>query len=152
MNCDWYQEQISALIDRELADEQSADVFSHLGECAACRTFLQGTQRIQSHIAHAPLQTLSYSLDARIRTIPLRQGWREAVHSIRTGASWWKQRLAIPVPAFGVLVLMLLASITMAITLLRGPQQSEPTPAMYIMSLSPIEVRPLSPESSTRVQ
>ena len=153
MNWESYQEQISALIDRELDDERSAAVFAHLGECASCRAFLHDIQRIHLNLSGEPLPTVSHALDARVRTIPLRHGWRELLHSIRTGGEWWKRRLAIPVPAFGALVLMLLASLAMAVTLFRGPQaQMEPTPTMYIMSLSPIEVHPLSTEPSSRVR
>jgi predicted anti-sigma-YlaC factor YlaD len=153
MNCNWYQEQISMLIDRELDDEHATDVFHHLGRCADCRAFLQGTQRIQVHMAHIPLPPVPLSLDARVRTIPLKQGWRAALLSFQTGVSWWKRRLAIPVPAFGALMLMLLASLAVMIGLLGKPQvQAEPAPTTYIMSLSPIEVHPLSPESSSRIQ
>jgi predicted anti-sigma-YlaC factor YlaD len=153
MNCESYQEHISALIDHELDDERSADLFTHLGKCTDCRVFFMDVQRIQRHIAETPLPAVSPALDARVRTIRLKHGWQNLLHSVRTGAGWWQRRLQIPVPAFGMLVLMVLASIAVAITLLRQPAPYTPEKAtVYIMSLSPIEVRPTSPEPSSHIQ
>ena len=50
MTCEEYQFQISQYVDRELADREAGVLFAHLGECAACRSFLQSVLQLRSSI------------------------------------------------------------------------------------------------------
>jgi anti-sigma factor RsiW len=54
-----YQEQISQLIDNELAENDSPKLFSHLSECTECREFLQETFQLRSKltVSHPPVPT-----------------------------------------------------------------------------------------------
>ena len=154
MNCEGYQEQISALIDEELSDEQSAEVFAHLGICPSCRTFLATTHSIRNAMAGETVQVPS-SLDARLRTIARTDRWRELALSVRHGAAWWKRRLDIPVPAFALLLIMLLTSVVMILGLLRTTSPGFDTKSpnvVYIMSLSPIEVSAERVTQPARIQ
>jgi anti-sigma factor RsiW len=155
MNCEWYEEQISAFVDHEIDDQQGAAVFMHLGTCSSCRIFLASLQKIRSTIP-VTLEEVPASLDARVRAIPGRELKKGDLASIvQRTAAWWKHRLAIPAPAFAVLILMLLMSAAMIFELLRTPHSytdTQSSPVVYIMSLSPIEVQAQRIDESPRVQ
>jgi anti-sigma factor RsiW len=144
MNCEWFEEHISALVDHEIDDQQASAVFAHLGTCPSCRTFLAALQKIRLAMP-ATIEVVPASLDARIHAIPGEQQTKaESASIVQRITAWWKHRLAIPAPAFALLILMLLMSAAMIVGLLR----SSPTHAdmqsssvVYIMSLSPIEIQ-----------
>jgi predicted anti-sigma-YlaC factor YlaD len=48
MSCEYYQKNISKLLDDELPENESAELFNHLGSCGICREFFRKTIRIQS--------------------------------------------------------------------------------------------------------
>jgi anti-sigma factor RsiW len=50
MICTEREEQISALIDGELADPQASSLFTHLGQCAGCRRFLRNTLLLRERL------------------------------------------------------------------------------------------------------
>jgi predicted anti-sigma-YlaC factor YlaD len=47
VNCDNYSEQVSLLVDADLASNLHADLFAHLGHCAECRTLLDTALRLR---------------------------------------------------------------------------------------------------------
>jgi anti-sigma factor RsiW len=49
MNCDW-AEKVSALIDGELAAEETRAVAEHMGTCAACRDAAQSFRALRREI------------------------------------------------------------------------------------------------------
>jgi|WetSurMetagenome_2_1015567.scaffolds.fasta_scaffold189458_2 anti-sigma factor RsiW len=142
MNCEWYEEQISALIDHEVDDAQSAEIFSHLGTCPSCRSFLASTQRLRTILAnHA--DTVPATLDARIRSISRMKVFGGVASILHRRMAWWKHQVAIPAPAFALLLLMLLMSAASVFGLLRKSSlhsEAQTPSVVYIMSLSPIEV------------
>ncbi len=48
MSCELYELKISKLLDIELTENESAELFNHMGSCGNCREFLRKTIRIQS--------------------------------------------------------------------------------------------------------
>lgn len=46
--CEEYQEKISAYIDNELADAETAKLFYHLGECTECRDMLKSMLQLRT--------------------------------------------------------------------------------------------------------
>jgi hypothetical protein len=48
MNCDFYQQRVSAFMDDELNDNGASELFAHLGSCTACREFLRTTMQIDA--------------------------------------------------------------------------------------------------------
>jgi predicted anti-sigma-YlaC factor YlaD len=48
MSCEYYQLNISKLLDNELTENESAELFNHMGSCGACREFFRKTIQIQS--------------------------------------------------------------------------------------------------------
>lgn len=50
MTCDEYQEQASQYIDGEMRDEDAGELFTHLGACVDCRSFLRVSLELRSKI------------------------------------------------------------------------------------------------------
>jgi hypothetical protein len=69
MDCNEYIEQISALVDNELSDEEEAAVLSHIGECPVCssayRTFCE-IARCLPKMSVAPPDNLKDSIMQKI--------------------------------------------------------------------------------------
>ena len=51
MNCEKYQELISAFIDGELTAEESINLQNHLDQCPACRRLMEEVKELHSLIA-----------------------------------------------------------------------------------------------------
>jgi predicted anti-sigma-YlaC factor YlaD len=95
MNCEYCQEQISQFVDGELSPKEEADVFSHLGICEQCRTFLKDVISLRNSLAHTKETAVPASLDQRVLTRPFPRGkglagisilqrYRNAQYSFRT--------------------------------------------------------------------
>lgn len=97
MDCE-FLERVSLLIDGEISGEESEQVREHITGCAVCRQaeqeFLHVRQQIRSYKSKAD----SYSAGRALREI--------------TGGKiirWWEKKIALPAPAFALMVLVMLA-------------------------------------------
>jgi anti-sigma factor RsiW len=66
MNCEQVREQISQFIDGELPSTAEADLFTHLGACEHCRSFLKEVLSLRNTLALTPQITVPASLDRRV--------------------------------------------------------------------------------------
>lgn len=92
MNCEIYQEHISELIDNELSDDHDTNMYRHLAECPACRSFLQSALQLKE----------------AVHTIPLSEPETKREEG-RT--RWIRKHVRIPLPAAALYVLLLLGGI-----------------------------------------
>lgn len=67
MTHDDHQEQISELIDGELATQSQSALFGHLSNCSECRTFLNSTLALRSKLATMS-DPIPLSLDVRMQS------------------------------------------------------------------------------------
>ena len=97
MDCE-FLERVSLLIDGEIGGEESELVREHITGCAVCRQaeqeFLHVRQQIRSYKSKAD----SYSASRALREITGRKAIR-----------WWEKKIALPAPAFVLMVLVMLA-------------------------------------------
>jgi anti-sigma factor RsiW len=104
MDCK-FTEQVSLLIDGELSADEARQIESHLTGCAICQRareeFLLMRQEIQ---AYRP------QLDLSVR--------RQALESLLQGnrPPFWRRKIALPVPAFALLLLAFVAFAVWAIS------------------------------------
>ncbi len=139
MTCNEYQELISQLVDDELDDGQSSELFLHTGRCAECRAFLRSTLRLRNEIASQALATpLSFErVDAHVR-IRLRRT-RMQHRPFRT---LFVRRISVPIPVAAALgILLIIGSILLASL---STREHDPQ-VVYIMGLPTIEVQELYP-------
>lgn len=115
MDCE-FLERVSLLIDGEMSREESEQVREHIAACAVCRLaeqeFLLVRQQIRSY-GSAPD---SYGAAQAFREIT-----REKA------ASWWGRKIALPAPAFALMVLLVLTSLAWSLIrpAAREPQRNE---------------------------
>ena len=55
MKCEEYEEQISELLDQELDDGRSRNLFAHLSGCEACRGFFDSVQKLRETLRDSAL-------------------------------------------------------------------------------------------------
>jgi predicted anti-sigma-YlaC factor YlaD len=96
MDCE-FLERVSLLIDREMSREESERVREHIAACAVCsraeQEFLLVRQQIRSY-----------------RSAPGAYNRARALREITD--RWWKKKIALPVPAFAMAVVLMLALVT----------------------------------------
>ncbi len=97
MDCE-FLEGVSLLIDGEMSGEEAEQVREHIKGCVVCRQaeqeFLHVRQQIRSYKSKAD----SYSAGRALREITVRKSTR-----------WWEKKIALPAPAFALMVLVMLA-------------------------------------------
>jgi anti-sigma factor RsiW len=120
MSCN-LTEKVSLLIDGELAQDEAEQIKRHIAACSICsranEDFLSLRQQIKAY-----------------EFAPDREARRQALARILASEpiSLWKKKLALPVPIFALVVLMMMAFAGWAIFLRVAPQ---PTPA----SIRPVD-------------
>lgn len=65
--CAPYQPDLSALLDRELAEPRAAELRAHLEDCAGCRERLAALGRVDAALRAAPMPEVSEALQRRLR-------------------------------------------------------------------------------------
>lgn len=71
-NCEYYEEQIGALLDGELAADGEAELRAHLKECENCRCFYEALCAVSGLEETLPEPPESFTADvmARLHTVP----------------------------------------------------------------------------------
>lgn len=150
--CERHEENISAFIDRELADDIAAELFAHLGSCPRCRRTFTTLATLHERIAMLPDPAVPHALDRRMRSMDAPPVARiaRAGSDLRT---LWRRRLAIPAPALAIALLAVMATILLSVLLLR-PQPAPPAQqqVMYIMSMPAVEVEGVRDRPDQRMQ
>jgi anti-sigma factor RsiW len=142
MTCETYEEQISAMIDHELKDEETGMLFAHLSACRSCRHSLQSVLDLRSDFSEQTPPMAPKELDERIlkRT-------RLAQHASKDRRAipfrLWAGRISMPVPVAAVILVFLIAS-SMMVSSMTKQKQMPPegrVEAVYITTLPAVEVQ-----------
>jgi anti-sigma factor RsiW len=142
MTCETYEEQISALIDHELKDEETGMLFAHLSTCRNCRHSLQFGLDLRSDLAEEISPMAPKELDEKI----LKQT-RLAHRSSRDRGAipfrLWTGRISMPVPVAAVILVFLIAGSLMVSSMTKqSPMPPEGrVEAVYITTLPAVEVQ-----------
>jgi anti-sigma factor RsiW len=97
MDCQ-FTEQLSLLIDGELNDDEARQVRGHLSACAIC-------QRAQEDFLLFRRKIQEYQPESDVNT--QRQAMAQMLQTVRT--PFWRKQIALPVPAFALLILAFVA-------------------------------------------
>lgn len=154
MTCSVYQELASQFIDGELTDNQSGELFSHLGNCSRCRQFMHSALQVRATIMHSPAFPFPPTLDERVSRIRIRRSPARVPFRVKV-KGFWKQRLAVPVPAFLSAGVMLLVAVAISIiTLTKVPRESQDamSKTMYLVTLPAVEVQGTYPVNENKVR
>src|SRR3982751_618512 len=97
MSCD-YTEKVSMLIDGELSAQEAAEIKKHVSGCMICR---------RAHADFLGLRNEIKSYPHELDLIARRRALARILDSKRPPI--WKRRIALPAPAFALLLLALAA-------------------------------------------
>ncbi len=120
--CEEFQELVSAYVDGELGDEETADVFFHLGSCRECRAFMTSVLHLQSFLqANEPPAVRS----APAPKVPI-----------------WKRTVGISFPAAAAVVLTILSGTLFIVreSNMPAPVDTAQTEYVYVTSLPEVDV------------
>jgi anti-sigma factor RsiW len=109
MTHDQYQEQISRLIDHDLREEDSSQLFTHMASCRECREFLNSSLRLRSGLAANSLATPS-NLD---RTMQQRF-ISPVAPKPRNSQSLWRRQVTMRFPVVAFLLCLIAAGAVLA--------------------------------------
>ncbi len=134
MNCEEYQPQVSKLLDNALEKGATADLFSHLGECDACRVFFGTSMRLRQAMQSAPPMQVPESVDGEVLGFAAsRPGDVSSVALPAVGLRNHTTPISIRTVALAVLVLVIgcmMFSTTLSVDtrgMSAGPMPSQPS-------------------------
>lgn len=138
MNCDVYEEQLSALMDNELGDEQAKSLFGHLNTCEACRGAFRSAQDLRSSLREQVPPMAPAELDQKIMSlIPHTKryiGDRKAARIVG-----WRRRVSLPLPVAAIVAILLVLG-SAALSYRLSETQKTQTQTIYITTLPAVEV------------
>lgn len=142
MKCDEYQEQVSALIDNELADKESELLFTHLSECAACRATLRSELELRATLREDVPPLAPRELDERVLSNVSRAERKPKAPRMMRRAVW-QRTVSMPWPiAAAIAALFLIGGL--AVTSIWSPFDKLPAEpqvrVVYVTTLPTVEV------------
>ncbi|MCX6143362.1 MAG: zf-HC2 domain-containing protein [Ignavibacteriales bacterium] len=134
MTCETYEEQISALIDHELKDEETEVLFAHLSTCRRCRHSLQSVLDLRSDFGEQVPPMAPKELDEKVLQSETRPKLYAGDRKPMT-LQVWKRRISIPMPVAAAMAIVLVAGTIVLTSLWTSPQ------TIYVTTLPTVEVR-----------
>lgn len=134
MTCDMYEEQVSALIDNELNEEDAELLFRHLSACPSCRRSLRTVLDLRSDLKEQEPPLASTELDEKV--LRRTAGEKRYVGNRKPMAMRvWKRRISIPMPVAAAITIVLIVG-SVALSSLWTKTQT-----IYITTLPMVEVK-----------
>jgi len=141
MKCDEYQEQLSALIDNELADGEVEGLFLHMSGCVACRAALRSQLELRSCLKEDLPPQAPKELDEKVLSTVSRAEAQLDARRVISRAVWQRQ-VSMPWPlAAAIAGLFLIGGL--AVTSVWSPFSRTPEPQVrivYVTALPTVEV------------
>jgi anti-sigma factor RsiW len=154
MKCDEYEEQVSALIDNELADQESEQLFAHLGECAMCRATVRSTLELRANLKEDVPLLAPKELDARLLTaLPSRR--QVEPDRVAIPGKIWQHTISMRIPVAMVATLVLiLGSFILSSMWFESKQATSvrTIQTVYLTAVPTVEVRAYTMKPMTTIQ
>jgi predicted anti-sigma-YlaC factor YlaD len=143
MKCEEYQILIGEYLDGEVRNGRVTALFTHLSECAECRSMFTASVAFKKSVKGLPAPSVPSSLDRRIEAIgsvPVSGRYRDRM----AVSTFWRKAVRVPVPVV-MLVVIMTAVLSFLIVqksagsalVLKSPEPQY----VYIMELAPVEVK-----------
>ncbi|MGA3246529.1 MAG: zf-HC2 domain-containing protein [Bacteroidota bacterium] len=138
MNCVEYEEQVSALIDNELADQESELLFTHLSKCATCRATLRSELELRVSLKEDVPPLAPKELDEKVLSAVSRAEQQLDARKM-TRKAVWQHHVSMPWPlAAAIAGLFLIGGL--AVTSVWSPFNKTQVRTVYITALPTVEV------------
>ena len=139
MNCVEYEEQVSALIDNELVDQESEVLFTHLSTCETCRATLRSELELRASLKEDVPPLAPKELDVKILNTVSKVDRQLGAQTVMRKAVW-QRRVSMPWPlAAAIAGLFLIGGL--AATSVWSPFNKQPqVRTVYITALPTVEV------------
>jgi anti-sigma factor RsiW len=141
MKCDEHQEQLSALIDNELADGEVEGLFLHMSGCVACRAALRSQLELRSGLREDLPLLAPKELDEKVLSTVSRAEAQIDARRVMSRAVW-QRHVSVPWPlAAAIAGLFLIGGLAM--TAVWSPFGKIPEPqirVVYVTALPTVEV------------
>jgi anti-sigma factor RsiW len=154
MTCEMYEEQISALIDHELKDEETGVLFLHLSSCSGCRHSLQSVLDLRSGLVEQVPPMAPNELDEKVLTRMVAFQRAKADRKAIRGFAW-QGRISAPMPVAAVVALLLMIGSFLLSNVWfgsAGQSAKENASVMYLSVVPTVEVRAYNLEPMTITQ
>ena len=154
MKCDEYQEQVSALIDNELADRESELLFTHLSECAACRATLRSELELRANLREDIPPLAPKELDIRVLTAAKNRRPSEP-DRIAIPAMIWQRRFSMRVPVVAAAAFLLIfGSVLLSAIWAESNQTADirRVQTVFLTAVPAVEVRAYTMQPMTTTQ
>jgi anti-sigma factor RsiW len=133
-----YEEQVSALIDNELNEEEAELLFRHLSACPSCRRSLRTVLDLRSDLKEQEPPLAPAELDEKVlrrAVVEKRYVGDRKPMAIRM----WKRRISIPMPVAAAITIILIVGSVVLSSLWTKTQ------TIYVTTLPVVEVKGYSP-------
>jgi len=149
MTCEDSQENLSAMMDGELAEEDLDSTLAHASACADCRQFLSVITRQPALLRGTSPDGVPRRLDRRVSDLARLDAPRTVRVPLQAVWDMLKARVRIPVPvAIGTAGLLLgLVIFSAAAWRTLHTKDSQATRVVYMMEFPPVEVFADTPAS-----
>ena len=154
MKCDEYQEQVSALIDNELADQASELLFEHLSRCSACRAALRSGLELRENLKEDLPPLAPKELDKRVLTAVARRRQGEPDRAA-IPATIWQRRFSMRVPVAAVAIFLLIfGSVLLSAIWAESNQTADVrrVQTVFLTAIPAVEVRAYTMQPMTTIQ
>jgi anti-sigma factor RsiW len=139
MECEDFEERVSALIDDECPEAELAGVFAHLGTCPSCLRFYRESMALRARLGRERIPAVRRSVDARILTHVIGR-------KIIRVPGWVRSRVPVPVPlAAAAVLLVLLGAWSILARIPAGGRAATDTEIVYVTTLPVVEVEAPAP-------
>ena len=154
MTCDRYEEQLSALMDNELADDEAKELLLHMSGCALCRATLRSQLELRSSLREDLPPQAPKELDERI-LIGVQRRHPGKPDRVAIPVTFWQRRLSVRTPAVALTaVVLVLGSFLLSSLWFESRQISrgDATQTIYLTAVPTVEVRAYTMKPMTTVQ
>lgn len=131
MNCELYEELMSAFIDGEVDAHESTELFAHLSACSGCQDCFRNLLHLREAVRSLPLEELRPEFHQRVLSHPLVEERRRTKIPVQMSfvQGLLVRKLSISVASAAITVIMIALWSMMFSSMILRKESAIPSPA-----------------------